>query len=92
MKVNSNFVLRNIYGEHLLIPVRANNVGDEIIAFNEVGADIWKLAEQRLSENDIIHNMLQSYGLEENSVEEMAIQSFVDELFDRGLLFREEEE
>lgn len=88
MRVNDNFVLRRIYGEFLLMPVRANEAGDELVALNEVGADIWNLAENGLTESEIIANIVKIYGLEKNSVEEESVRIFVSALCDKKLLYR----
>lgn len=57
MKVNDHFVLRSIYGQHLLFPVSKNAVGNELISLNEVGADIWKCASKGLPEQEIISDI-----------------------------------
>ena len=40
MKTNDAFVLRNIYGKHILMPVRSNNASNEPVFLNEVAAYI----------------------------------------------------
>lgn len=45
MRKNSSFILRYIYGKKVLIPIKANEVGDEPILMNDVGADIWNEAD-----------------------------------------------
>lgn len=89
MKVNNCFVLRTIYGKHLLFPTRANEVGNELISLNEVGADIWNLAVMGLTEDQIISHLVKIYNLEVNSVEENSIRLFIASLCEQKLLFRE---
>lgn len=90
MKVNDNFVLRKIYGEFLLFPVRANEAGDELVSLNEVGADVWELAQKGLTETEIIASIVKIYGLEEHSVEEESVRIFISALCEQKLLYREE--
>ena len=45
------------------MPVKTNEGGDEIVSFNEVGADIWMLAENRLTEDEIVVEILKIYGI-----------------------------
>ena len=92
MKNNSGFILRKIYNQYLLFPVRANEVGNELISLNEVGADIWNLALDGKTEKDIIVQIKKIYGIESGSVEEEAIVSFVDTLCEQKLLHRHEED
>ena len=64
MKNNKGFVLRKIYDQFLLFPVRANEVGDELISINEVGADIWVLASEGRPEKDIIARIEEMYSVD----------------------------
>lgn len=92
MKANDHFVLRSIYGQHLLFPVSKNTVGNELISLNEVGADIWKCASKGLSEQEIISNIGEIYSLESGSAEERAVEAFIKALCEKGLLYRTEED
>ena len=92
MKHNDGFVLRKIYDQFLLFPVRANEVGNELISINEVGADIWILASEGRKAKDIIAQIEKMYGIECGSVEEEAILSFVIALCEQKLLYRDEED
>lgn len=90
MRINDAFILRKIYGQFLLVPVRTNEAGEELISLNEVGACIWELAAQGLSEEEIITRINELYNLDEGSVEEKATASFIEILCKRSLLYREE--
>lgn len=92
MKNNDGFVLRKIYDQFLLFPVHANEVGNELISINEVGADIWVLASEGRTEKDIIARIEEMYSVEAGSVEEEAILSFVSALCEQKLLYRDEED
>ena len=90
MKTNDGFILRKIYGEFLLMPVKANEAGDELVSLNEVGADIWTLANKSLTEDKIIAEILKIYGIEKCSVEEESVRIFISALCEKKLLYREE--
>lgn len=92
MRNNRCFVLRKIYDQFLLFPVCANEVGNELISINEVGADIWLLAGENRSESEIVDQIEKIYNLEKGSVEEQAIFSFLSLLCEQKLLFRDEED
>ena len=87
MKKNNNFVLRNIYGKKVLVPTKANEVGDDPILMNDVGAHIWCEAEKADSADDLVKNLLIQYGLQEDSIEQHAIKEFVQNLLDMKLIY-----
>lgn len=87
MKRNSNFVLRNIYGKKVLVPVRANEVGDDPILMNDVAAEIWSEADNADNVSELINNILKKYNLPHNSVEKQAIEDFVQNLITIQLIY-----
>lgn len=87
MHTNDGFVLRRIYGEYLLMPVHVNEAGNEIVSLNEVGADIWELAEKGYSEKEIVKYIGDAYCLEDNSVEINAVRNFIAILYNKKLLY-----
>lgn len=87
MKVNSDLILRNIYGKYILMPVRKNDASNDPIVLNDVAADIWLLAEQGMSFDEIVSAMVYKYGLEKNSVEEASVRQFICLLAEQKLLF-----
>lgn len=92
MKINDHFILRSIYGQHLLFPISRNEAGNELVALNEVGADIWKAALDEQTESEIIANIDALYGLNSGSIEEEAVRKFIETLCDHKLLYRTEED
>lgn len=87
MKRNSNFVLRNIYGKKVLVPVRANEVGDDPILMNDVAAEIWSEADSADNVSELINNILKKYDLPNDSVEKQAIEDFVQNLIAIKLIY-----
>lgn len=86
MKKNSNFVLREIYGKNILMPIRYNEISNEPIYFNEIAAVIWKLADECRDVNELETVICREYCLEEDSAEAMAIGSFVGQLIESKLV------
>ena len=74
MKLTQEFVLRNIAGDHILIPV----VGLEdnfhgIITLNETGAFIWEKIAAGLEENEIVQALEAEYEVNrEQAVQDVA--------------------
>ena len=86
MRVNPDFVLRNIYGKYILMPVRKNNASDDPVLLNSVAADIWQFAGQGKSFDEIVDAVSQKYGLQKNSMEEASVKQFVNLLIAQELL------
>lgn len=87
MRKNNNFVLRNIFGKKVLVPIKANEVGDDPILMNDVGAHIWSEADNAESIEELIQNLSKQYGLVDDSVEQQAIEEFVQNLLDMKLIY-----
>jgi hypothetical protein len=87
MKRNDKFVLRNIYGKKVLVPVKANEVGDDPILMNDVGAEIWCESDNAENPFELVNNILKKYNLSSDSVERQAIEDFVENLLDIKLIY-----
>lgn len=86
MKRKADFVMRNVGGENLLLPIGAQvkNING-IITLNDTGAYLWELLalEQSLDE------LAEAVGKRFNVAAEVArldVQSFVNEIFLMGIL------
>ena len=65
MKLKQEFVLREVAGENLLIPiVGINDKFDGIITLNETSTFIWKCIEKEMDENEIVEEILKEYDAE----------------------------
>ena len=45
MQKNTAFVMRNLYGKFILMPVTANATSEDPILLNDVANDIWEMAD-----------------------------------------------
>ena len=62
MKLNQEFVLREVAGEYIVIPL--TGLGDRfngLITLNETGAFIWKQIEQEKEQDEIVNALLEEY-------------------------------
>ena len=66
MKAKSGFILRNIVGEHMLMPVD-DNIGkfDGTVLFNDVSAFIWEKMSEPVSRDDLLKAVLEEYEVDE---------------------------
>lgn len=66
MKVKTDFIMREIDGEYLLIPANATALEfNGIITLNEVGAFIWKQLADCETAEALLEKILQEYDVEE---------------------------
>lgn len=86
MKTNDAFILRNIYGKYILMPIRSNQTSNDPILLNEVAASIWNEAIEGIEIENLISNIAQVYNLLENSSELLAVKQFIDQMVTMGLL------
>ncbi len=70
-----------------MIPVKVNEVGDEPILMNDVGADIWNESDRADSLVALVDFITKKYNLRDGSVEQQAVKEFVCNLIDLKLIF-----
>lgn len=92
MKVNSSFVLRNIYEKHILMPICANNASNDPILLNNIAANIWEMASFHQDRAELLARIAQEYGLTQDSVELTVVDNFISQMVDIGLLSEHNEE
>lgn len=86
MQTNEAFILRNIYGKYILMPMRSNNTSNDPILLNEVAAFIWKAALNQQEYKVILENVSQSYNLKSDSPEMIAVKQFIAQMVTMGLI------
>lgn len=87
MRRNSNFVLREIYGKNILMPIRYNDASNDPIYFNSVAALIWKLTDDAKDVDDLLCSVCKICNIEKNSVEAVAVDGFIKYLLENNLIF-----
>lgn len=86
MHTNKAFILRNIYGQNILMPIKSNNASTDPILLNDVASFIWKNATVETTMDSTLQNVSDSYGLKPGSPEIMAVKMFIEQLHTMGLL------
>lgn len=92
MKTNDSFVLRNIYGKNILMPVRTNSASNDPILLNDIAAHIWNIASDGLKIDEILKNIAHCYNLKPESSELIAVNNFIEQMISMGLLIIPNEE
>ena len=86
MKLKGNFVLREIAGECMLVPVGAQtSVTNGIIALSPVAATIWKALSEEKSYEDILAAVLEEYDVTAETAK-LDLDEFLSQLRSNGLL------
>ena len=86
MKVDKEFVLREIAGDYIIIPTGKTVLDfNGLITVNEVGADLWNMLQEEVTMDDLVQGILKEYEVEEEVARE-DIQEFLDKLIEGGIL------
>ena len=86
MTCNPNFVLREIYGQSLLMPFHRNEIGNEPIHLNDVAAVIWRKAGESGTVNELLDSVTALYQLTPGSAEQGAVGQFIGQLLQMKLI------
>ena len=91
MKLEKEFVLREIAGDYVIIPVGKTVIEFKgLITVTEVGVSIWNMLQNEVTFDQIVQGILNEYEVEE-SVAREDIREFLDQLIDGGILTEDKE-
>lgn len=80
MKFKKEFILREIVGEFILVPInKSTSKFDGLITTNELGKFIWESYESSKDEEDLLHKILEEYEVEKDVAKE-DLDEFLDKL------------
>lgn len=86
MKLKYEFAVRNVAGVYAAVAVgESSRHYHNVIGLNETGADIFRLIQEGLSEDDIVSRMLSEYEVTEE-VLRPEVQKLIQQLCDEKLL------
>lgn len=90
MKIQKEFVLREIAGDYVIIPTGKTALTfNGLITVNEVGAELWKMLQSDVTFEDLTKGILEVYDVDEETAKE-DIREFLDTLKKGGVLDAEE--
>lgn len=91
MRINKEFVLREIAGDYVIIPTGQTVLEfNGLITVNEVGVSIWNMLQEEVTEDDLVNGILNEYEVEEEVARE-DIREFIDTLVAGNILAKEED-
>ena len=90
MRVDKEFVLREIAGDYIIIPTGKTVLDfNGLITVNEVGASLWDMLQNEVSLDQLVQGILDEYEVEEEVARE-DIQEFLNTLEKSGILKKDE--
>ena len=90
MRVDKEFVLREIAGDYIIIPTGKTVLDfNGLITVNEVGASLWNMLQNEVSLDQLVQGILDEYEVEEEVARE-DIQEFLNTLEKSGILKKDE--
>lgn len=71
MKLKKGFVLREVCGDYMVVPVGTASIDyKSVIRLNETGAFIWRLISDGQTDDEIVEKITASYDIDENTARE----------------------
>lgn len=92
MKVEKDFVLREIAGDYIIIPTGKTVLEfNGLITVNEVGIDIWNMLQEEVTFEEVVQSILLEYDVNEE-VARADVREFLDTLIAGGILADDKKE
>lgn len=89
MRINKEYVLREIAGDYIIIPVGKTVLEfNGLITVNEVGVSLWKMLQEEVTLEDLVNGILAEYDVEEETARK-DIQEFIEKLIENKVLSAE---
>ena len=86
MKIKGELILREIAGEHILIPTGASALEIKgMISLSESGVLLWERLQNECSEEELIDAVLDAYDIDRETAA-LDVRSFLDRLRELNLL------
>ena len=86
MKIKEGFLLRQVGGNHVVVPVGAQSVDFRcLITLNEVGAFLWKQMESACTVDSLVEALLAEYDVTAD-IARADVERFVSSLREKNML------
>lgn len=86
MKVEKEFVLREIAGDYVIIPTGRTVLSfNGLITVNEIGAFLWNHLQENVTVEELVNYVLDEYEVDEETAREDILE-FLDTLVNGGIL------
>lgn len=86
MKLNRNYVIKNVLDSDLLIDIKSNF--DGVIKLNKSSKDICELVNDGLSREEIIDKLFEKYDIDKDELSK-DINGFINDMLEKGIFIDE---
>ena len=85
MKIKEGFLLREVAGQTVVLPVEDDLNLNMMITLNETGRFLWERLQEETNEAALVNALLAEYDVDEAKAA-AAVQKFVNKLHENGFL------
>ena len=85
MKIKEGYILQQVAGQNIVLPIDGDIDMNAMIKLNETGAFIWEQMQSETDEDAITAALLAEYNVDENTARS-CVQRFVAKLKDNGFI------
>lgn len=86
MKIKEGFLLRNVAGNYVIVPVGDDAVEfNGIVTLNESGKFLWDLLENEITKEELLKKFMEEYNVTEETAK-ADIKEFMQTLLDSGIV------
>ena len=90
MKINPNYILRNIAGEHVVVPTGEEGVNfNGIITLNESGKLLFETLKTGVQSKDLVDVLINKYDVNLSQAQE-DVEAFLETLRSKNVLIEDE--
>ena len=86
MKVNSAYIVGDVFGKMILVPYKKTKIGNHRIYLNDTGRVIIQMLEESASEAALCKKVAQAYDIKSTSEEYKQIEEFITSLTSMGVV------
>lgn len=86
MKLNSNYVIKNVLDSYILVDIKSNF--DGVIKLNKTSKDICELVNEGLDKESIIDRLYEKYEINKDELNK-DINNFINEMIEKGIFIDE---
>lgn len=85
MKLKDGFLLRQVAGQTVVLPVSGDLDLNMMITLNDTGAFLWEHLQNEIDEVALVASLLEEYDVDEATAK-TSVAAFVKKLHDNGFL------
>lgn len=86
MRISENFVLREIAGEYIIVPVGNATLNfNGLMTVNEVGQFIWQQLQNDITEEALVEKIIEEYDVDKETAK-ADTEEFIEKLKQNGIL------